>query len=93
MEFPFLSIIVFAPIITAVIILLLPKERKENARMLALAYHVEDLVGAQISDGGGTDTLSAYAGGSSVIPAGGRAVIIDSGDGTLGSRSDVIPRL
>jgi NADH-quinone oxidoreductase subunit M len=37
MEFPFLSIIVLSPIITAVIILLLPKERKENARMLALA--------------------------------------------------------
>ena len=37
MEFPFLSIIALTPIITAVIILLLPKERKENARMLALA--------------------------------------------------------
>jgi len=37
MEFPFLSIIVLSPILTAVIILLLPKERKENARMLALA--------------------------------------------------------
>jgi NADH-quinone oxidoreductase subunit M len=37
MEFPFLSIIALSPIITAVIILLLPKERKENARMLALA--------------------------------------------------------
>jgi NADH-quinone oxidoreductase subunit M len=36
MEFPFLSIIALAPIITAVIILMLPKERKENARMLAL---------------------------------------------------------
>jgi NADH-quinone oxidoreductase subunit M len=37
MEFPFLSIIVWSPILTAVIILLLPKERKENARMFALA--------------------------------------------------------
>jgi len=37
MEFPFLTIIVMSPILTAVIILLLPKERKENARMLALA--------------------------------------------------------
>jgi NADH-quinone oxidoreductase subunit M len=37
MEFPFLSIIALAPIITAVIILMLPKERKENARMLALS--------------------------------------------------------
>lgn len=37
MEFPFLSIIVWSSIITAVIILLLPKERKENARMFALA--------------------------------------------------------
>jgi NADH-quinone oxidoreductase subunit M len=36
MEFPFLSIIALSPIITAVVILLLPKERKENARMLAL---------------------------------------------------------
>ncbi len=37
MEFPFLSIIVLSPILTAIIILMLPKERKENARMLALA--------------------------------------------------------
>ena len=37
MEFPFLSIIVWSSILTAVIILLLPKERKENARMFALA--------------------------------------------------------
>lgn len=37
MEFPFLSIIALSPIITAVIILMLPKERGENARMLALA--------------------------------------------------------
>ena len=36
MEFPFLSIIALTPIFTAVIILMLPKERKENARMLAL---------------------------------------------------------
>jgi len=37
MDFPFLSVITLTPIATAVIILLLPKERKENARMLALA--------------------------------------------------------
>lgn len=37
MEFPFLTVIVFSPIVTAVIILLLPKERKEDARVLALA--------------------------------------------------------
>ena len=37
MEFPFLSIIALSPILTAVVILLLPKDRKENARMLALA--------------------------------------------------------
>jgi NADH-quinone oxidoreductase subunit M len=36
MNFPFLSIIVLSPIATAVIILLLPKERGENARMMAL---------------------------------------------------------
>jgi NADH-quinone oxidoreductase subunit M len=36
MEFPFLSIIALSPLFAAVIILLLPKERKENARMLAL---------------------------------------------------------
>ncbi len=44
MEFPFLSIIVFSPILTAVVILLLPKERKENARMLALAATILGLI-------------------------------------------------
>jgi len=37
MDFPFLTVIVLSPIVTAVIILLLPKERKEDARLLALA--------------------------------------------------------
>jgi len=37
MDFPFLSVIALSPIVTAVIILLLPKERKEDARVLALA--------------------------------------------------------
>lgn len=36
-NFPFLSVIALSPIFMAVIILLLPKERKENARMLGLA--------------------------------------------------------
>ena len=36
-NFPFLSVITLTPIIVAVIILLLPEERKENARMLGLA--------------------------------------------------------
>lgn len=44
MEFPFLSIIVLSPILTAIIILLLPKDRKENARMLALAGAVLGLL-------------------------------------------------
>ena len=34
--FPFLSVITLSPIVAAVLILLLPKERGENARMLAL---------------------------------------------------------
>jgi NADH-quinone oxidoreductase subunit M len=37
MDFPFLSVIALSPIVTAVIILLLPKDRKEAARVLALA--------------------------------------------------------
>ena len=37
MDFPFLTVIVLSPIVTAVIILLLPKDRKEDARVLALA--------------------------------------------------------
>lgn len=36
-QFPFLSVIALSPIATAIIILLLPEERKENARMLGLA--------------------------------------------------------
>ncbi|MCZ7668567.1 MAG: NADH-quinone oxidoreductase subunit M [Chloroflexi bacterium] len=43
MEFPFLSIITLLPIATAVIILLMPKERGENSRMLALAAMVTTL--------------------------------------------------
>ncbi|MDX1663286.1 MAG: NADH-quinone oxidoreductase subunit M [Candidatus Promineifilaceae bacterium] len=37
-QFPFLSVIALSPFLAAVIILLLPEERKENARMLALAF-------------------------------------------------------
>src|SRR5690554_3744792 len=44
MEFPFLSIIALSPIVTAAIILLLPKERGENARMLALAAMLLGLI-------------------------------------------------
>lgn len=36
-QFPFLSVITLSPIAMAIVILLLPKERKENARMLGLA--------------------------------------------------------
>jgi NADH-quinone oxidoreductase subunit M len=42
--FPFLSVITLSPIAAAVIILLLPKERKENARMMALAAMVLGMV-------------------------------------------------
>jgi NADH-quinone oxidoreductase subunit M len=44
MEFPFLSIIALSPIVTAIIILLLPKERGENARMLGLAATLIGLI-------------------------------------------------
>ncbi|MDX1615158.1 MAG: NADH-quinone oxidoreductase subunit M [Candidatus Promineifilaceae bacterium] len=44
MEFPFLSVIALSPIVAAVIILLLPQERKENARMVALATMVFGLL-------------------------------------------------
>lgn len=37
MDFPFLSVIALSPIVAAVIILMMPKERGENSRMLALA--------------------------------------------------------
>jgi NADH-quinone oxidoreductase subunit M len=43
-QFPFLSIITLSPIVTAVIILLLPKERGENARMLGLAATLLGLI-------------------------------------------------
>lgn len=43
-QFPFLSIITLSPILAAVIILLLPQERRENARMLALAAMILGLV-------------------------------------------------
>ena len=44
MEFPFLTLIALSPIIAAVIILMLPKERGENARMIGLAAMVLNLV-------------------------------------------------
>ena len=44
MEFPYLSIIALSPIVVAVIILLLPKERGEDARMLGLAAMVLGLI-------------------------------------------------
>ena len=44
MEFPFLSIIALSPILFAIIILMLPKDRGENARMLGLAAMVLGLV-------------------------------------------------
>jgi NADH-quinone oxidoreductase subunit M len=44
MDFPFLSIIVLSPIVTALVILAMPAERKENARMLALAAAILGLL-------------------------------------------------
>jgi NADH:ubiquinone oxidoreductase subunit 4 (subunit M) len=44
MDFPFLSIITLSPIAAAIIILLLPKERGENARMMALAAMLIGLI-------------------------------------------------
>ena len=44
MEFPFLSVIALLPIATAVAILLMPKERGENSRMLALGAMVMSLI-------------------------------------------------
>jgi len=44
MDFPYLSIIALSPILFAAIILMLPKDRGENARMLGLAAMVLGLV-------------------------------------------------
>jgi NADH-quinone oxidoreductase subunit M len=44
MDFPFLSIITLSPIVAAIIILMLPKERGENARMLGLAAMLIGLI-------------------------------------------------
>ncbi len=44
MEFPYLSVIALSPIVTAVIILMMPKERGENSRMLALAAMIVGLM-------------------------------------------------
>lgn len=44
MDFPFLSIIALSPIVAGVVILLLPKERGENARMLAVTTMVMGLI-------------------------------------------------
>jgi len=44
MEFPFLTVIALSPIVAAAIILLLPKERKEDARVLALAAAIIGLI-------------------------------------------------
>jgi NADH-quinone oxidoreductase subunit M len=44
MDFPFLSVIALLPIATAVVILLMPEERGENSRMLALGAVVMTLL-------------------------------------------------
>ena len=44
MEFPYLSIIALSPILAAAIILMLPKERGENARMIGLAAMILNLL-------------------------------------------------
>ncbi len=44
MDFPYLSVIALSPILFAVIILILPKDRPEDARMLALAAMLIGLV-------------------------------------------------
>ncbi len=44
MEFPFLSLIALSPLVAAAIMLLLPKERGENARMIGLGTMVSTLV-------------------------------------------------
>ena len=43
-QFPFLSVITLSPIVAAIVILMLPKERGENARMLALATMLIGLI-------------------------------------------------
>ena len=40
MDFPFLSVITFTPLVAAVLILLLPEERKTEIRVVALAAGV-----------------------------------------------------
>jgi NADH-quinone oxidoreductase subunit M len=44
MEFPFLSLIALAPIAAAILMLLLPKERGENARMIGVGTMISTLV-------------------------------------------------
>ncbi|MDX1415651.1 MAG: NADH-quinone oxidoreductase subunit M [Candidatus Promineifilaceae bacterium] len=44
MEFPFLSLIALSPLLATVFILMLPKERGENARMIGLAAMVLNLL-------------------------------------------------
>ncbi len=44
MEFPFLSIIALSPLLAAAIILMLPKDRGENARMIGLAAMILNLL-------------------------------------------------
>jgi len=44
MEFPFLSLIALAPIAAAVLMLMLPKERGENARMIGVGTMISTLI-------------------------------------------------
>jgi NADH-quinone oxidoreductase subunit M len=44
MEFPFLSIIALSPLLATAVILMLPKERGENARMIGLAAMILNLL-------------------------------------------------
>lgn len=44
MEFPYLSIIALSPLLAAAVILMLPKERGENARMIGLGVMILNLI-------------------------------------------------
>ncbi len=66
------------PVITEVMANPLVESSGEFVEILNLGSKAIEMAGLRLSDGDATDTLQAFKGGKTVLPAGGYAVVLDS---------------
>lgn len=67
------------------------ESRGEFVELYNPAQEPVDAAGLVLDDGDSTDRLLAYRGGSTLVPAGGYAVVLDSDYGELGAPYDIGP--